>query len=162
MPRGARRPPPRHRPNPRPSAASILRAPGGRKSFHGAREVLDSDHDDRALFATVIEKAAVHSLADYMAARAAGTLSDTDYYARFTAKVKATPPRLEPKRVPVHCVCDAPFNPDLQYVACASCADVFHPRCLGMSDKGAADDLPAGWACARCAAARGGGAAGGV
>ncbi len=138
------------RPTPPPRVESV-----GRLAFHGAREVLDSDHVDAVSFATVIGSATVHSLASYLAARARDALADDDYYARFTARVKAERTRLEPERVPVHCVCGTPFNPDLPYVTCATCGDVFHPGCLGMNEEGAAEDLPPGWACERCVAKEG-------
>jgi len=101
-------------------------AAGGRKAFHGARELFRSDHRDTVGVASVLGLATVHSLRDFLALPRP---LETDYFSRFTyAAAKQT---FEPRRVPVFCLCSMPFNPDLAMLECRGpCADWFHPECL--------------------------------
>ena len=137
---------------------------GGRKSFHGARELLASDHADSASLATVLSHARVLLLPDYLSSlpptadgdSAPPVLPPDLFYARYrylVAKVKGgeeRPARFEPDRVPVVCACALPFNPDQHYVKCGACGDACHPGCVGLPNRAR---QPAGWVCPTCVAA---------
>lgn len=43
----------------------LLGIPGGRRAFHGERELYMSDHTDRIHSATILGRCVVHSLEDY-------------------------------------------------------------------------------------------------
>lgn len=55
-------------------------ATGGRKQFHGAKELFWSDHCDTQSTRTIEGKCIVHSLKDYTRLEAVGV---EDYYSRF-------------------------------------------------------------------------------
>jgi PHD-finger len=139
---------------------------GGRKSFHGSRELLASDHADSASLSTVLSKARVVPLPDYVAEvnaarRASGDgdyVPDDLYFQRFKFCVAkrggadggVAPARFEPDRVVVTCECALPLNPDQRYVECSGCGDACHPACVGLPD--GTTEPPDGWVCKRCAA----------
>ena len=105
---------------------------GGRKAFHGARELFRSDHSDTVGVASILGLATVHSLRAFLALPRP---LETDFWCRFTyAAAKQT---FEPKRVPVFCSCAMPFNPDLAMLECRGpCVDWYHPECLALAASG--------------------------
>ena len=148
-----------------PSPPQNHRVMGGRKAFHGARELLASDHADSASLATVLSKARVLPLSDYLASLPAAdgdggatALPPDLFYTRYrflVAKVKGgeeRPARFEPDRVPVVCACALPFNPDQHYIKCGQCGDACHPGCVGLAPRAR---QPEGWVCPTCVAGAG-------
>eukprot|EP00884_Botryococcus_braunii_P014941 jgi/Botrbrau1/23448/Bobra.106_1s0008.1 len=105
-------------------------AEGGRKRFHGAKELFKSDHEDKVFASSIEGECKVHTLATYQALDSPG---DDDYFARFTYLVVKK--EFKPDRVPVYCVCELPYNPDLFMICCTECEEWFHPECLGMTDE---------------------------
>ncbi|KAK4577200.1 hypothetical protein RGQ29_027634 [Quercus rubra] len=81
---------------------------GGRRQFHGAKELFLSDHYD---------------------VQSAHTIED--YFCRF--EYKAATGGFTPDRVAVYCKCEMPYNPDDLMVQCEGCKDWFHPSCMGMT-----------------------------
>ena len=118
---------------------------GGRRAFHGAKELFLSDHRDVVSVATVLGRCQVHSLRAFLALPRA---VETDFFSRFSyAAGKKT---FEPKRVPCFCTCVMPFNPDLAMVCCRVCADWFHPACLAMDEGETGRALVAAQAAGKC------------
>ena len=76
-------------------------ARGGRKGFHGEKELFQSDHFDWVTPSAVNGKCNVHSL--------------------------------KPDRVPVYCLCEMPFNPDLFMIECEGCEEWHHPECVHLT-----------------------------
>lgn len=100
---------------------------GGRKPFHGKKEVFLSDHFDWCSHQCVSSKCRVHTLRQY---QELPHVEDGDYYHRFT--YKAEQKRFQPDRIPVYCVCELPYNPDQDMVECDACADWYHFSCVGI------------------------------
>ncbi|GAX74260.1 hypothetical protein CEUSTIGMA_g1709.t1 [Chlamydomonas eustigma] len=101
---------------------------GGRKVFHGEKELFESDHEDEIHKDTIIGKCFVHSLRKY---EDLAPVTESDFYSRFMYR-----PALkvfEPDQVPVFCLCEQPYNPDKVMINCTVCSDWFHPNCLGMT-----------------------------
>lgn len=61
-------------------------ASGGRKQFHGAKELFLSDHYDTQSTKTIEGKCIVHSLKDYTRLEVVGV---EDYYSRFNYRAAA-------------------------------------------------------------------------
>ncbi|EEH60015.1 bah-phd domain-containing protein [Micromonas pusilla CCMP1545] len=101
---------------------------GGRKGFHGERELFLSDHKDWVAPDSINDKCQVHTLKQYQSLH---VVSDVDYFCRFSYNVKKAEYR--PARVPVYCVCEMPYNPDRFMVECEACTDWIHPECLRMT-----------------------------
>ncbi|PWA79961.1 hypothetical protein CTI12_AA086390 [Artemisia annua] len=97
----------------------------GRKSFHGDKEVILSDHQELHNANTIIGKCDVHSLAEYIKLK---NVEDKDYFSRF--EYMATKERLKNKKVATYCKCGMPLNPDVLMVGCDGCDDWFHPACM--------------------------------
>eukprot|EP00899_Mesostigma_viride_P023415 jgi/Mesvir1/4258/Mv22222-RA.1 len=100
---------------------------GGRKGFHGERELFLSDHVDWVAAASINGVCDVHSLKDYTRLT---QVKQTDYFCRFT--YKATTGKVKPDRVPVYCTCDMPYNPDHFMIECDTCKEWYHPQCIGL------------------------------
>jgi len=105
-------------------------ARGGRKAFHGEKELFQSDHYDYVPSGSINEKCNVHTLRAY---QNLGVVSELDYFTRFI--YKAAKGEFKPDRVPVYCVCEMPFNPDLFMVECEGCEEWHHPECLRLTRK---------------------------
>ncbi|XP_074270143.1 chromatin remodeling protein EBS-like [Silene latifolia] len=101
---------------------------GGRRQFHGAKELFLSDHYDVQSAHTIEGKCIVHSFKNYTKLENVGT---DDYFCRF--EYKAATGAFTPDRVAVYCKCEMPYNPDDLMVQCEGCKDWFHPSCMGMS-----------------------------
>ncbi|XP_074348536.1 chromatin remodeling protein EBS-like [Apium graveolens] len=104
-------------------------ATGGRKQFHGAKELFFSDHCDHQSTKTIEGKCIVHSLKDYTRLEAVGL---EDYYCRFN--YKADTKRFPHNKVSVYCKCEMPYNPDNLMIQCDDCKDWFHPGCVEMTN----------------------------
>ncbi|XP_010913440.1 chromatin remodeling protein EBS isoform X1 [Elaeis guineensis] len=101
---------------------------GGRRQFHGAKELFLSDHYDVQSAHTIEGKCTVHSFKNYTKLENVGA---EDYFCRF--EYKAATGGFTPDRVAVYCKCEMPYNPDDLMVQCEGCKDWFHPSCMGMS-----------------------------
>ncbi|KAK9723850.1 hypothetical protein RND81_05G029900 [Saponaria officinalis] len=101
---------------------------GGRRQFHGAKELFLSDHFDVQSAHTIEGKCTVHSFKNYTKLENVGT---DDYFCRF--EYKAATGAFTPDRVAVYCKCEMPYNPDDLMVQCECCKDWFQPSCMGMT-----------------------------
>ncbi|XP_073263787.1 chromatin remodeling protein EBS isoform X1 [Populus alba] len=101
---------------------------GGRRQFHGAKELFLSDHYDVQSAHTIEGKCTVHSFKNYSKLENVGA---EDYFCRF--EYKASTGGFTPDRVAVYCKCEMPYNPDDLMVQCEGCKDWFHPSCTGMT-----------------------------
>ncbi|XP_017214972.1 chromatin remodeling protein EBS-like isoform X1 [Daucus carota subsp. sativus] len=104
-------------------------AKGGRRQFHGAKELFLSDHYDDQSALTIEGKCVVHSLKKYTKLKSVGA---EDYFCRY--KYRAEDGAFTPERVVVFCRCELPYNPDDLMVQCEGCWDWFHPSCIGMTN----------------------------
>ncbi|KAK9916575.1 hypothetical protein WJX75_004358 [Coccomyxa subellipsoidea] len=95
-------------------------ATGGRKAFHGEKELFKSEHLDWCFASTIESKC-----------RALGTVTENDFYARFT--YKPVTKEFRPDRVPVYCVCELPYNPDAFMILCSKCEEWYHPKCINLT-----------------------------
>ncbi|KAK1353446.1 Chromatin remodeling protein EBS [Heracleum sosnowskyi] len=103
-------------------------ASGGRRKFHGAKELFLSDHYDTQSAKTIEGKCIVHSFEEYTNLEHVGA---ADYYSRF--EYKARTKKITPVRVAVYCKCEMPYNPDYLMMQCDDCKGWFHPHCLKMT-----------------------------
>ncbi|XP_020582780.1 chromatin remodeling protein EBS-like isoform X3 [Phalaenopsis equestris] len=101
---------------------------GGRRQFHGARELFLSDHYDVQSAHTIEDKCVVHSFKNYTKLEDVGS---EDFFCRFEYKVLTG--GFTPDRVAVYCKCEMPYNPDTLMVQCEGCKDWFHPACMDMT-----------------------------
>ncbi|OMO76899.1 hypothetical protein CCACVL1_15358 [Corchorus capsularis] len=101
---------------------------GGRRQFHGAKELFLSDHYDVQSAHTIEGKCIVHSFKNYTKLENVGA---EDYYCRF--EYKAATGAFTPDRVAVYCKCEMPYNPDDLMVQCEGCKDWYHPACVGVT-----------------------------
>ncbi|XP_044503098.1 chromatin remodeling protein EBS-like isoform X3 [Mangifera indica] len=101
---------------------------GGRRQFHGAKELFLSDHYDVQSAHTIEGKCIVHTFKNYTKLENVGA---EDYFCRF--EYKAATGGFTPDRVAVYCKCEMPYNPDDLMVQCEGCKDWFHPSCMGMT-----------------------------
>ncbi|XP_061348395.1 chromatin remodeling protein EBS-like isoform X1 [Gastrolobium bilobum] len=101
---------------------------GGRRQFHGAKELFLSDHYDIQSAHTIEGKCVVHSFKDYTRLENVGA---EDYYCRF--EYAAATGAFTPDRVAVYCNCEMPYNPDDLMMQCEECTDWYHPACVGMT-----------------------------
>jgi len=88
-------------------------ARGGRKQFHGEREVFRSSHEDEIPASALDGPAKVYSLASYQNLDRVRT---GDYYWRFSY-LPATE-EFRPEKVPIYCTCSMPYNPDTFMLMC--------------------------------------------
>ena len=105
-------------------------ARGGRKAFHGDKELFTSDHYDWVAKSSINGHCSVHKLREYQQLT---EVTDNDYYTRFS--YKASKGEFKPDKVPVYCACEMPYNPDLFMVECESCEEWYHPQCVGTTKK---------------------------
>ncbi|XP_039046325.1 chromatin remodeling protein SHL-like isoform X2 [Hibiscus syriacus] len=101
---------------------------GGRRQFHGSKEVFLSDHYDLQSVDTIEGKCTVHSFKSYTKLDAVG---NEDYFCRF--EYNSCTGAFNPDRVAVYCKCEMPYNPDDLMVQCEGCSDWFHPACIEMT-----------------------------
>ncbi|MEW5319359.1 MAG: hypothetical protein WDW38_010517 [Sanguina aurantia] len=76
----------------------------GRKSFHGKKELLASDHEDPVPEGSIIGHAKVHTLLEYEALK---TVGKYDFFSRFTYHMATG--AFVPDQVPV--LCESPSSP---------------------------------------------------
>ncbi|XP_024028958.1 chromatin remodeling protein SHL isoform X1 [Morus notabilis] len=101
---------------------------GGRRQFHGSKEVFLSDHYDVQSADTIEGKCTVHSFKSYTKLDAVG---NDDFFCRF--EYNSSTGAFNPDRVAVYCKCEMPYNPDDLMVQCEGCSDWFHPACIEMT-----------------------------
>lgn len=107
-------------------------AMGGRKEFHGEKELFKSDHLDTVSAESVARKCRVHSMKQYQALKVVQT---DDFFSRFTYLPSTH--AFRPDRVPVFCVCEMPYNPDRFMIMCDKCEEWHHPECQDYDSKAA-------------------------
>ncbi|KAE8703146.1 Detected protein of confused Function [Hibiscus syriacus] len=103
---------------------------GGRRQFHGSKEIFSSDHYDVQSVDTIEAKCTVHSFKSYTKLDAVG---NEDYFCRF--EYNSCTGAFNPDRVAVYCKCEMPYNPDDLMVQCEGCSDWFHPACIEMTEE---------------------------
>ena len=103
-------------------------ARGGRKGFHGEKELFQSDHFDWVTQDAVNGKCNVHSLRDY---QSLDQVKEFDFFTRFS--YLAARGEFKPDRVPVYCRCEMPYNPDLFMIECEGCEEWHHPECVQLT-----------------------------
>ncbi|XP_071715670.1 chromatin remodeling protein SHL-like [Rutidosis leptorrhynchoides] len=101
---------------------------GGRRQFHGIKELFLSDHHDIQSADTIEGKCIVYSFKDYTKLDAVG---NDDFFCRF--EYNSITGAFIPDTVAVYCKCEMPYNPDDLMVQCDSCTDWFHPACINMA-----------------------------
>lgn len=101
---------------------------GGRRQFHGTKEVFLSDHHDVQSADTIEGKCTVHTFKSYTKLDAVG---NDDFFCRF--EYNSVSGAFNPDRVAVYCKCEMPYNPDDLMVQCDGCTDWFHPACIDMT-----------------------------
>ncbi|KAI3879100.1 hypothetical protein MKX03_018048 [Papaver bracteatum] len=101
---------------------------GGRRPFHGVKEVFLSDHLDLQSADTIEGKCTVHTFKSYTKLDAVG---NEDFFCRF--EYNSSTGAFNPDRVAVYCKCEMPYNPDDLMVQCEGCDDWFHPPCIEMT-----------------------------
>eukprot|EP00475_Leptophrys_vorax_P025791 TRINITY_DN36060_c1_g1_i2.p1 TRINITY_DN36060_c1_g1~~TRINITY_DN36060_c1_g1_i2.p1 ORF type:complete len:203 (-),score=6.84 TRINITY_DN36060_c1_g1_i2:340-948(-) len=101
---------------------------GGRRNFHGSKELFLSDHMDVCSMDAVEGVCRVHSFKNYVKL---GAVEPDDYFYRF--EYKAATGTFKPDHVAVYCVCEMPYNPDDLMVQCEACKDWFHPNCIHLT-----------------------------
>lgn len=123
-------------PRPPPGGAQLMEVawlyrpedvPGGRRAFHGARELLLSDHRDLVDAEAVAGRVRVVPLETWVAL--AEPRPEDLFFQRFF--FRAATKAVEPASVAAFCVCRMPYNPDLEMVACRECGSWAHPACVG-------------------------------
>ncbi|OAY52471.1 chromatin remodeling protein SHL isoform X2 [Manihot esculenta] len=97
---------------------------GGRRQFHGSKEVFLSDHYDIQSADTIEAKCTVHSFKSYTKLDAVG---NEDFFCRF--EYNSSTGAFNPDRVAVYCKCEMPYNPDDLMVQCEGCSDWSHMEC---------------------------------
>ncbi|GAB2234871.1 hypothetical protein Droror1_Dr00004140 [Drosera rotundifolia] len=80
---------------------------GGRRQFHGSKDLFLSDHYDVQSAHTIEGKCTVHSFKNYTKLK---NVEPDDYFCRF--EYKASTGAFTPDRVAVYCKCEMPYNPD--------------------------------------------------
>ncbi|KAG6385060.1 hypothetical protein SASPL_153884 [Salvia splendens] len=103
-------------------------AVGGRRQFHGAKELFLSDHHDMQSAHTIEGKCVVHTFKNYTKLENVGP---EDYYCRF--EYKPSTGAFLPDRVAVYCKCEMPYNPDDLMIQCDECKDWYHPACVDLT-----------------------------
>ncbi|KAL6494805.1 hypothetical protein OROGR_031605 [Orobanche gracilis] len=103
---------------------------GGRRQFHGSKEVFLSDHFDVQSAETIEGKCKVHRFKSYSKLDVVG---NDDFFCRF--EYNSSTGAFNPDRVVVYCKCEMPYNPDDLMVQCEGCSDWFHPTCIDMSSE---------------------------
>ncbi|XP_052205127.1 chromatin remodeling protein EBS-like [Diospyros lotus] len=101
---------------------------GGRRPFHGSKEVFLSDHYDVQSADTIEGKCTVHSFKSYTKLDAVG---NEDFFCRF--EYNSSTGAFTPDKVAVYCKCEMPYNPDDLMVQCEGCSDWYHPTCIKMT-----------------------------
>ncbi|XP_076941479.1 chromatin remodeling protein EBS-like [Bidens hawaiensis] len=101
---------------------------GGRKRYHGSKELFISDHYDVQSAETIEGKCTVHSIKSYTKLEA---VENDDFYCCF--EYASATGEFYPNRAVVYCKCEMPYNPDDLMIQCESCKDWFHPACIGIT-----------------------------
>ncbi|KAL5209081.1 hypothetical protein ABZP36_004704 [Zizania latifolia] len=103
---------------------------GGRRAFHGSKELFLSDHYDTQSPDTIEGKCYVHTFEEYTEL---SSVNAEDYFSRF--EYKSATGSFTPDHIAVFCKCEMPYNPDDLMIQCEGCCDWFHPSCVRMTIK---------------------------
>ncbi|EFN52290.1 hypothetical protein CHLNCDRAFT_12805, partial [Chlorella variabilis] len=117
--------------------------PGGRRPFHGERELYFSDHADIIHSATILGRCLVHSLDGY---RELSIIRPQDYFSRFSFSVATK--AFNPEQVTVYCLCRMPENPDRPLSQCDCCSEWYHAECCSTTVEHI--EASSVWHCPRC------------
>ncbi|CAG9325720.1 unnamed protein product [Blepharisma stoltei] len=113
--------------------------------FISCAELFDSDYIQDVWIQTIYDKVRVLPFEEY---HNLDEVDDNTFFWRAVYNSRdssLTPPLSEWKRA---CVCNKIFNPDVLYVSCDNCLELFHPECVN------ADlDAPE-WICDSCIACK--------
>eukprot|EP01137_Pigoraptor_chileana_P011745 Opistho-2@63156 len=104
----------------------------GRQPYHGDDEVLESDHKDTIHVSSVNSRCFVRTLAEYTAEQ---DNQSTPEFPMFFSRSKYLykKKKIEPKTLPLICVCRQPENPDIPMICCDECDRCYHTNCIGMT-----------------------------
>ena len=114
-------------------------------SWFGKYELFDSDHEQDIWVQCVYDIVKVLSFEEYH--RLDEVEDDNVYYsrARYLTESGALEPPME--TWPTVCVCETIVNPDIVYLRCSFCDDLFHLDCIY-------EPIDKDWTCALCAEAK--------
>ncbi|KAK4491923.1 hypothetical protein RD792_002705, partial [Penstemon davidsonii] len=101
---------------------------GGRRQFHGTKELFFSDHYDIQSAHTIEGKCIVHTFKNYTKMENVGP---GDFFCRF--EYRPTSGAFIPDQIAVYCKCEMPYNPDDLMIQCEECKDWYHPSCVDMT-----------------------------
>ncbi|PIN21324.1 hypothetical protein CDL12_05960 [Handroanthus impetiginosus] len=101
---------------------------GGRRQFHGAKELFLSDHYDVQSADTIEGKCTIHSFSNYTRLE---NVMPEDYYSRFIYKPATG--AFAAHTVLVYCKCEMPYNPDDLMIQCDECKNWYHPDCVDLT-----------------------------
>eukprot|EP00271_Cylindrocystis_brebissonii_P011957 TRINITY_DN29992_c0_g1_i1.p1 TRINITY_DN29992_c0_g1~~TRINITY_DN29992_c0_g1_i1.p1 ORF type:complete len:238 (-),score=26.52 TRINITY_DN29992_c0_g1_i1:949-1662(-) len=116
---------------------------GGRRQFHGSKELFLSDHFDSCSPDAVEGFCSVLPFKEYTRLDKVG---EEDFFCRF--EYKASSGTFSPDRVAVYCKCEMPYNPDDLMIQCEHCKDWFHPNCVKLTKEQIRK--MAGYTCSDC------------
>uniref|UniRef100_A0A7N0T846 PHD-type domain-containing protein n=1 Tax=Kalanchoe fedtschenkoi TaxID=63787 RepID=A0A7N0T846_KALFE len=86
----------------------------GRQPYHGAKELVQTNHADTLSPRSIEGKCAVHSFESCMEL---GLTGEDDYF------------------IYSYCTCNMPYYPDRIMVQCEGCQRWFHPPCINITDE---------------------------
>ncbi|KAL0376171.1 UNVERIFIED_CONTAM: Chromatin remodeling protein SHL [Sesamum calycinum] len=109
---------------------------GGRRQFHGSKELFLSDHFDIQSADTIEGKCTVHSFKSYTKLDAVG---NDDFFCRF--EYNSSTGAFNPDRVAVYCKCEMPYNPDDLMVQCEGCSDWWIQNAVGGDTYSVGEDV---------------------
>ena len=95
-------------------------------AFIGSKELFSSPHLDTIPILSISSLVEITTLEDYFY----NCKASTAYYSR--AEYLPETHELQPSFLhwPTICTCKGFLNPDLRYVVCAECQQVYHPQCV--------------------------------
>jgi len=121
-------------------------AAGGRKMFHGSRELFRSNHHDEIEAGTITRKCQILTLDAYQALPR--PIKDDVYFSRVFYSAQTQ--KFKPPRWTTYCTCKMPYNPDLDMVQCSFCREYFHIHCLQSAGHLPPGPPPDVWDCQTC------------
>ncbi|GJY27828.1 chromatin remodeling protein EBS-like protein [Tanacetum coccineum] len=101
---------------------------GGRRPFHGKKELFLTDHFHTQSSDTILRKCVLHNFLRYTRLKAVGI---HDYFTRLHYDHETG--WFSPDTIEVYCKCLLPYNPDEYMLQCQACKDWYHPACLNMT-----------------------------
>uniref|UniRef100_A0A7N0T958 Uncharacterized protein n=1 Tax=Kalanchoe fedtschenkoi TaxID=63787 RepID=A0A7N0T958_KALFE len=101
----------------------------GRQPYHGAKELVQTNHADTLSPRSIEGKCTVHSLESYIELGLAG---EDDYFTRSNYDIFTEAFQLD--EAAVYCICNMPYNPRIM-IQCEGCQEWFHPLCVHITDE---------------------------